>query len=273
MNCTTGTDDSAPFYSTSSKITSFTFGENVQKIPAYLCKNMNKLDSIILPPTVTSVGQSAFMYCTALKSFEFPQGITTVATSVLEGCTALQSVIIPSSVTAINTDALYGCTGLQAIYNYAFTPQSIAARTVNGVNKSTCILYVPMDYIDLYQAATVWKDFLNIVGVATDLQFEDMIVNVTYLKADSTLHYMEVQNWEVPHAPRIDGFEFLKWQVQAGDLADGIVLVAVYEKKAGTDAPAVYVNPVNPTQKLIRDGNVYILKDDQLYTVTGSRVK
>lgn len=273
VNCSIGSDDSAPFYSTSSKITSFTFGDSVQTIPAYLCKHMSRLETIIIPATVTSIGQCAFQYCSSLKAFEFPQGIKTVATSVLEGCTALQSVIIPSSVTAINTDAFYNCSGLQAIYNYAFTPQSIVARTVNGVNKSTCILYVPMDYIDLYQAAAVWKDFLNIVGVVTDLQFEDQIVNVTYLKADSTLHYMEVQNWEVPHAPRIDGFEFLKWQVQEGDLADGIVLVAVYEKKAGTDAPAVYVNPANPTQKLIRDGNVYILKDDQLYTVTGSRVK
>lgn len=271
--CDTGSDDSAPFYSTNSQITSFVFGDSVQTIPAYLCKHMSRLETIIIPATVTSIGQCAFQYCSSLKAFEFPQGIKTVATSVLEGCTALQSVIIPSSVTAINTDAFYNCSGLQAIYNYAFTPQSIVARTVNGVNKSTCILYVPMDYIDLYQAAAVWKDFLNIVGVATDLQFEDQIVNVTYLKADSTLHYMEVQNWEVPHAPRIDGFEFLKWQVQEGDLADGIVLVAVYEKKAGTDAPAVYVNPANPTQKLIRDGNVYILKDDQLYTVTGSRVK
>lgn len=273
VNCSIGSDDSAPFYSTSSKITSFTFGDSVQTIPAYLCKHMSKLDTVVLPPSVKSLGQCAFQYCSSLKAFEFPQGIKTVATSVLEACTALQSVIIPSSVTAINTDAFYNCSGLQAIYNYAFTPQSIVARTVNGANKSTCILYVPMDYIDLYQAAAVWKDFLNIVGVATDLQFEDQIVNVTYLKADSTLHYMEVQNWEVPHAPRIDGFEFLKWQVQEGDLADGIVLVAVYEKKAGTDAPAVYVNPANPTQKLIRDGNVYILKDDQLYTVTGSRVK
>mgnify|MGYP003450808111 FL=1 len=36
--CDTGSDDSAPFYSTSSKITSFTFGDSVQTIPAYLCK-------------------------------------------------------------------------------------------------------------------------------------------------------------------------------------------------------------------------------------------
>ena len=271
--CSIGTDDSAPFYSTSSQITSFVFGDSVQTVPSYLCKYMNKLDTIIIPKTVTSIGQSAFMYCTNLKAMEFPKGIKTVATSVLEGCTALQSVVIPSTVTTINQDAFYGCSGLQSIHNYAFTPQTITERAVNNVNKSTCILYVPMDYIDLYQEANVWKDFLNIIGVATDLQFEDQIVNVTYLKADSTLHYMEAQNWEIPHAPRIDGFTFLKWQVQAGDLADGILLVAVYEAKQGTDAQEVYVNPANKAQKLIRNGNVYILSDDQVYTITGKRLK
>ncbi len=269
--CSIGSDDSAPFYSTSSQVTSFVFGDSVQVIPAYLCKYMNRLDSIVIPPTVTSIGQSAFMYCTKLKSFTFPQGIKTVATSVLEGCTALEEVFIPSSVTTINQDAFYNCSSLRAIHNLAFTPQTITERAVNNVNKQTCILYVPMDYIDLYRAKAVWCDFLNIIGVATDLQFEDQLITVTYLKADAdhSPHYMESQHWQVPHAPRIEGFTFLRWEVQAGDLADGIFLQAVYEANEPTSAPAVYANPANPAQKLIRNGAVYILSDDQLYTIDG----
>lgn len=271
--CTIGTDDSAPFYSTSSKITSFSFGDSVQIIPAYLCKNMSKLDTVVIPPTVTNIYRNAFMYCTSLKSFTFPEGLVTVATSVLEGCTGLKKVVIPESVTTINTDAFYGCSGLQEIYNYAITPQTIAERVVYNVNKHTCFLYVPIDYIDLYRAKTVWCDFDNIIGVATGLHFEEQNVQVAYLKQDSSLYFMETQTWQVPLAPRIDGFEFVKWQVQAGDLADGIVLVAVYEAKQGTDAQEVYVNPANKAQKLIRNGNVYILSDDQVYTITGNKVK
>ena len=271
--CTTGTDDSAPFYSTSSKITSFTFGDSVQIIPAYLCKNMSKLEAVVIPASVTNIYRNAFMYCTALQSFTFPEGLVTVATSVLEGCTGLKKVVIPSSVTTINQDAFYGCSGLQEIYNYAITPQKIEERVVYNVNKHTCFLYVPIDYIDLYRAKTVWCDFDNIIGVATGLHFEEQNVPVTYLKQDSSLYFMETQTWQVPLAPRIDGFTFLKWQVQAGDLADGIVLVAVYEAKQGTDAQEVYVNPANKAQKLIRNGNVYILSDDQVYTITGKRLK
>ena len=270
--CSTGTDDSAPFYSTSSKITSFTFGDSVQIIPAYLCKNMTLLETVVLPPTVTSIGQQAFMYCTNLKAMEFPKGIKTVATSVLEGCTALQSVVIPSTVTTINQDAFYGCSGLQEIHNYAFTPQTITERAVYNVNKHTCLLYVPMDYMDLYQAKTVWCDFDNIIGVATDLQFEEQQIPVTYLKQDRSRHYMEVQNWQIPHAPRIDGFTFLKWEVVAGDLADGIVLQAVYESDSPTGSEQV-VQRQSSNRKLIQRGNVYILRDDALFTVTGQKVQ
>ena len=300
INCSIGTDEYAPFYSQYSTITSFTFGDQVEIIPNYLCYKMSQLDTVVLPQnlqtignyafcycsslkgveipaSVTLVAKNSFEYCTALKSFTFPEGITTVATEVLYGCTALEEVVIPASVTTINSNAFYNCSGLMAIHNYAVTPQTINENTVKNVNKQTCILYVPMDYIDLYQQATVWKDFSNIIGVATDLQFEDQIVNISYLKADSTLHYMESQTWAVPHEPRIEGFTFVGWQVLPGMLSEGIVLQAVYEANTPTptptQAPEVYVNPANKAQKLIRHGNVYILSDDKIYTIQGQTVK
>ncbi|MBQ2540323.1 MAG: leucine-rich repeat domain-containing protein, partial [Paludibacteraceae bacterium] len=272
-NCSISSDDNAPFYSTSSQITSFTFGDQVETIPAYLCKYMNKLDHIDIPASVSSIGQAAFMYCTGLKSLTFPEGVKTLATSVLEGCTGLEDVVIPSSVTTINQDAFYGCSALKAIHNFAITPQTITSRAVYNVNKETCILYVPMDYIELYRAKDVWKEFLNIVGVTTDLTFEEKNVQINYLKQDNSLLYMEVQTWQVPHEPYIAGFTFVGWQVQPGMLSDGITLQAVYEANPGTGAPAVYTNPANTAQKLIRDGNVYILRDDKVYTLRGQTVK
>ena len=295
--CSISTGDAAPFYSTSSKITSFIVGDSVKSIPGYLCYKMNKLQNIVLPESLTTIGQYAFngcsllndvtipasvtsiatyafAFCTSIKHFEFPAGIATLATSVLEGSTGLEEVIIPASVTTINQDAFYNCSKLMAIHNYAITPQSIPTRALYNVNKSTCILYVPMDYIDLYQAADVWKEFYNIIGVATDLQFEDQIVNVTYLKADSSLHYMEAQTWAVPHEPRVPGFTFLYWQILPGNLNDGIVLQAVYQANTQTPNPSdIIVNPANKAQKLIRQGNVYILQDDKIYTLQGQRVQ
>lgn len=61
----------------------------------------------------------------------------------------------------------------------------------------------------------------------------------------------------------------------------GFINANIYSGKCGEkltwkypqSAPAVYTNPANPTQKLIRNGNVYVLTGDKLYTITGQAVK
>ena len=75
-----------------------------------------------------------------------------------------------------------------------------------------------------------------------------------------------------PTAPVITGFTFLKWVIVAGDLENGITIQAVYQADQPTSAPDVYINPADPAQKLIRDGNVYVLRDGKMYTITGARV-
>lgn len=37
----------------------------------------------------------------------------------------------------------------------------------DGVNKETCILYVPEGSVDKYKAAPVWKEFKNILPIKT----------------------------------------------------------------------------------------------------------
>ena len=294
--CSVSTGEDAPFYSTSSQIKSFVFGDSVKTIPGYLCCKMNKLENVVLPEnlttigqyafngcsllkdvalptTVTSIGTYAFAFCTSIKNFVFPDGIKTIASSVLEGNTALMSVKIPESVTSINQDAFYNCSALQALYNYAYTPQTIVERTVYNVNKKTCVLYVPKDVYDLYASKAVWCDFVNVVKMNTGLRFEDNYVNIAYLDQDSVEMYGGVELLHMPIAPKVDGFVFVKWVVLAGDFADGIKLQAVYKADEATGAPAQYINPANPAQKLIRQGNVYVLQDGKTYTVNGTRVE
>lgn len=46
------------------------------------------------------------------------------------------------------------------------------------------------------------------------------------------------------------------------------MLQAVYEANEPTSAPEV-VNPANKAQKLIRNGNMYILTETKTYSVSG----
>ena len=232
-----------------------------------------KLQSVTIPEGVTEVGDCAFN-CQYLKTVVWNAKEATCGTATNTNPfynTKLDSIIFGPKVTYISPYLCYDQNSLTKIYNYSETPQAIKGNVFYNVDKSNCVLYVPIDYVDLYQAKDVWKEFQHIIGVATDLQFDNQTVEITYLKKDETPLYMEAQNWQIPHAPRIDGFTFVKWQVLAGDLDDGIVLQAVYESDTPTLAPEVF-NPANPAQKLIREGDVYILRDDKLYTITGANV-
>ena len=111
------------------QITSFTFGDSVQHIPAYMCYGMNNLTSITIPNSVTSIGSSAFRDCTGLTSITIPNSVTSIGSNVFYGCSSLTSITIPNSVTSIGNYAFYNCSSLTSITipnsvtsigNYAF---------------------------------------------------------------------------------------------------------------------------------------------------------
>ena len=63
--------------------------------------------------TVTSIGQSAFFYCSSLKSVTIPSTVTKIAHSAFWMCDNLKSVTIPNSVTTIDDYAFLNCRKLE----------------------------------------------------------------------------------------------------------------------------------------------------------------
>ena len=108
---------------------------------------------------------------------EYP--VTEIAAGALQGMASLLTVIIPETVQTIGADALAGCILLDEIFVYMPTPidltQMAPARGQNesanagddpvfsGVNKETCVLYVPDGTKADYEAAPVWSTFKHIV--------------------------------------------------------------------------------------------------------------
>lgn len=70
------------------------------------------LTSVVIPDSVTSIGDYAFMGCTGLPSIEVPDSVTRIGQGVFNGCTGLTTILIPDSVTSIGDNAFMFCQGL-----------------------------------------------------------------------------------------------------------------------------------------------------------------
>lgn len=130
------------------------------------------LTSVNIPVSVTSIGVGAFDHCSALKSVSVSNSVTSIGWGAFRWCTGLTSVNIPVSVISIGTSAFQDCTALSAIYAYPTTPVNLSSvlEVFYDVNKTTCILYVPIGSRTAYKNSTQWKDFVNIVEKATDVE-------------------------------------------------------------------------------------------------------
>ena len=89
-----------------------------------------KIESYIIPDSVTSIGDSAFSGCHSLSNIVIPDSVTSIGNYAFSSCCSLSGVIIPDSVTSIGNDSFRDCSSLSNIVipdsvsnigNYAFT--------------------------------------------------------------------------------------------------------------------------------------------------------
>lgn len=144
---------------------SVTLAEGITDIPDFTFYNCSSLKKISFPKSLKTIGELAFDGCVSLDSIGFyDQGIT-LGMSAFRNCTGLTALILPNN--GYTAQGVFsGCTGLKRIYNYRKIPLVINGYTFNGLYKSDCDLYVPIESVEDYKAADIWCQF-NIIGMDT----------------------------------------------------------------------------------------------------------
>ena len=71
--------------------------------------------SVTIPDSVTSIGGSAFFFCTSLVSITIPDSVTSFGPNAFYSCTSLTDITIPDSVTSIGSSAFSSCTSLTGV--------------------------------------------------------------------------------------------------------------------------------------------------------------
>jgi len=102
--------------------------------------------------TVTSIGNGAFENNTNLTDVTIPLTITSIGESAFAGCSNLKSITV-NSTTPIAFPSASGTRSGSSVFD--------------GVDKNTCVLYVPEGCVEVYKVAPVWGEFANILVIGT----------------------------------------------------------------------------------------------------------
>ena len=98
-----------------SSLQSVTIPDSVTSIGDSAFSCCSSLQSVTIPDSVTSIGGRAFGECSSLQSVTIPDSVTSIGDRAFSWCTSLQSVTIPDSVTSIDESAFSWCTSLQSV--------------------------------------------------------------------------------------------------------------------------------------------------------------
>ena len=81
----------------------------------HLYMNGSEITKLVIPNSVTSIGDNAFFGCSGLTSVTIPNNVTNIGERAFQGCSGLTSIAIPNSVKSIGEGAFLFCSGLTSI--------------------------------------------------------------------------------------------------------------------------------------------------------------
>lgn len=254
------------------------------------------------------------------------EGVTSVGQSAFANQTTLQEISLPTTVKTVGEQAFYNCTGLTQIYNYRERPCVAYSNTFDGIDKFDCTLHVLSASVDMYKAATGWRDFYyvqTIDAVETTTSTQEVTVEPTDNTATMTwptsenaaTYTIEITKDGVVfctlifngngqltgiafapsrsgshHAPAAvmtaNGLQFTvtglssatnyAFNLTVKDAQD--IVVASYSGEFTTTGAATAIDQISTLEspvanKVIKDGQIYILRGDKEYTIQGQEVK
>lgn len=125
----------------------------------------SRLSHIVLPSKLESLGSCAFLGNTNLiDTVIVPPLIEIIESATFERCEKLDAVVLPKKLLKIKGYAFKDCYSLTYIRCDAPEPPEVEETAFYGVNKDNFTVEVPEASVDAYRKAPGWREFKRIAA-------------------------------------------------------------------------------------------------------------
>ena len=266
-----------------SGLTSVTIPASVTSIGERAFSYCNGLTTITIPNSVTEIGSFAFSGCSGLKSVTIGKGFPNIRMSAFQDCSSITSVIINSSVRlqerafkgcsslktltvkgacGFDRETFWGCNEIEDIYLYK---GSAASYLDDPFTSHNATVHFPSDIIDDWRRMTPWSKFNAVVEFIPTYVLTYMVDDEVY----KTIEMEEGEDVKALEEPTKEGYTFSGWsEIPATMPAEDVTITGFFTfVDAITDVDA-YVAP--SIKKIIRNGEIIIIRNGQEYDVNGT---
>ena len=248
-------DVSSAIFGSTDQMSKFTFGYNVERIPANLCAGMSSIDSINLPTALKSIGEYAFSSCKGVKTITLGKNMKHIEYCAFNNCQGIDTIIAEAIVPPLCDTLVF--------YSYKHP-----------------LVSVPCGSMDEYATAFEWQKFDNLLEPASEfvltLQTEDEGKGSVAFEEP-----IDCTNTATISALPTSGYSFVQWSDGNTDnpriltITDDIALIALFSTPTGINDASFTDGARNDgiASKVFRNGQVLILRNGKTYTLTGDEVE
>ncbi len=276
-------------------LTSIEIPNNITSIEYEAFKGCSSLTSVIIPNSVTSIDDNAFDGCSHLEEIEFGYSLETIGEEAFKGCSRVYQIICPARVTpSVGTDGLTSISDEAELYvpkdcikKYQVDPnwkrfniKEISANTtsvdnvvVNPSSNTANISWPVVENAATYELVIKDKNGNTVCTLVFDA--EGHLTSIAFNAPSRN---------DAPQQTQGAGFSFTVTGLEEGTEYN-LTLTAkdnngatIDEKSMAfhTDWPEGIEDVQNDdaqSTKVIRDGKVFILRGDKVYTLQGQEVR
>ena len=291
----------SPFYYSRTKIQEFGIANNIEHIPANMCWGMPNITEVTIPNTTTYIGKDAFHNCTGLATLYLGENISTYGDSAFANCPNLTSIYNyrerPAKLgkgTFDNVDyfncTLYVLAGSVNMYKstgsdwkdfYFVEPIGATSTTTDEV------VVTPHDNT----ADIVWPTISGAASYKLEIMdIDGNLICTLIFNANgqlTSLAFHTPSRYNAPEQTQTAGFAFTitgleiatryTYTMQVKDASSQVITEysGTFGTTGATEIPTGInnISTTNVSQKIMSNGQIFILRGDHTYTTDGRLVR